>query len=83
MSKPRKKVKDTVSSAVAAAGGSLAGGVAAGEAAEKTLEKIEERKSSTSKPTGFDADRTIEYDKESLKEGRKTLKKMEETFKKD
>ena len=86
MNKNRKKVKDAVSSAVTAAGGSLAGGVAAGEAVGKTLEKKEEKKPSTSKPSkpkSFDADGIIEYDRERVKEGRKNLKKMQKTFKKD
>lgn len=85
MNKNRKKVKDAVSSVVTAAGGSLAGGVAAGEAVGKTLEK-EEKKPSTSKPSkpkSFDADGIIEYDRERVKEGRKNLKKMQKTFKKD
>ncbi len=78
MKKPKKTVKDAVSSAVTAAGGSLAGGIAAGEAAEKTLGKIP-----SPKPKKFGGEEAVERDRETVKEGRKLLKKMQDTFKKD
>jgi hypothetical protein len=78
MKKTKKTVKDVVSSVVTAAGGSLAGGIAAGEAAEKTLGKIP-----SPKPKKFGGEEAVERDKESVKEGRKLLKKMQDTFKKD
>ena len=78
MKKPKKTVKNAVSSAVTAAGGSLAGGVAAGEAAGEALEKVP-----SPKRKKFGGEEAVERDKETVKKGRKLLKKMQDTFKKD